>query len=134
MIFADTSYFLALVNPGDVWHATARGMSAALAEPLLSTDWVLAELTDAMSKGRNRATVVSFLRMLRWRKEVTLIAASRELFDRGLELFANRPDKEWSLTDCTSFVIMEDHGVRSALTADHHFEQAGFEVLLRLEQ
>jgi predicted nucleic acid-binding protein len=95
MTFADTSYFLALVNPGDVWHGAARRASAALAEPLLSTDWVLAELMDAMSKGRNRATVVSFVRM---------------------------------------FVIMEDHGVRSALTTDHHFEEAGFEVLLRLEQ
>jgi len=41
------------------------------------------------------------------------------------------PDKGWSLTDCASFVIMEDEGLPAALTHDHHFEQAGFQALLR---
>jgi hypothetical protein len=51
--------------------------------------------------------------------------------DRGLALYAARPDKEWSLTDCVSFLVMQDHGVTEALTADHHFEQAGFVALLK---
>lgn len=93
MIFADTSYFLALLNPGDLWHAAARRASAALTGTLLSTDWVLAELANAMSKGRNRATVLSFVRMLRQRKDVTLIAASRELFDRGWSGLPSAPTR-----------------------------------------
>lgn len=53
-----------------------------------------------------------------------------DLFWRGFHLFESRPDKHWSLTDCTSFVIMEEHGMTEALTADHHFQQAGFTALL----
>jgi predicted nucleic acid-binding protein len=59
-----------------------------------------------------------------------IVEASHDSFVRGVELFAARPDKSWSLTDCTSFVVMEDHGIREALTGDHHFEQAGYVALL----
>jgi predicted nucleic acid-binding protein len=52
------------------------------------------------------------------------------LFERGLRLFFDRPDKEWSLTDCISFTVMRDHKIVRALTADRHFAQAGFAVLL----
>jgi len=50
--------------------------------------------------------------------------------ERAQGLFCSRADKSWSLTDCTSFVIMEDRGIRDALTGDRHFEQAGFRALL----
>jgi predicted nucleic acid-binding protein len=53
------------------------------------------------------------------------------LFERGLSLYSRRPDKDWSLTDCISFVVMEEHGLRDVLTADHHFQQAGFTILLK---
>jgi hypothetical protein len=56
--------------------------------------------------------------------------SSNELFAAGVELYATRPDKEWSLTDCISFVVMEREGLTDALTGDRHFEQAGFKVLL----
>jgi len=59
-----------------------------------------------------------------------VILLSTEVFSRGLLLFDSRADKEWSLTDCISFVVMEDRGLTDALTADHHFEQAGFRALL----
>jgi len=45
--------------------------------------------------------------------------------------FRQRRDKGWSLTDCISFLAMQRHGLAEALTADHHFEQAGFNILLR---
>ena len=59
------------------------------------------------------------------------IAESSDLWRRGLELFAGRLDKEWSLTDCVSFVVMTDGGIRDALTGDRHFDQAGFNALLK---
>jgi predicted nucleic acid-binding protein len=131
MTFADTSYFLALLNPDDKWHVAARKASAELADTILSTDWVLAEVTDAKCRGHNRTKVVSFPRMLRRREDVVLLPASRELFDRGLQLFGDRPDKEWSLTDCIDFVVMRERNLTEALTSDHHFEQAGFTALLK---
>lgn len=63
--------------------------------------------------------------------KVTVIPADRSWFERGVDLYRRRPDKEWSLTDCISFVVMEEEEIREALTADAHFEQAGFVALLR---
>jgi predicted nucleic acid-binding protein len=62
---------------------------------------------------------------------LTLVASSAEVFERGCELHACRPDKGWSLTDCISFVVMEERGIHEALTGDHHYEQAGFTALLK---
>jgi predicted nucleic acid-binding protein len=62
---------------------------------------------------------------------VAIVASSRELFRRGFDLYADRPDKEWSLTDCISFVVMTDRRITDALTGDHHFEQAGFVAILK---
>lgn len=61
---------------------------------------------------------------------MTIVAASPELMHRGIELYEARSDKDWSLTDCTSFIVMQDRGLTDALTGDHHFEQAGFRPLL----
>jgi len=63
--------------------------------------------------------------------EVTIVPASADLWQRGVALFASRPDKDWSLTDCISFVVMQERGIADGLTADHHFEQAGFVALLK---
>jgi predicted nucleic acid-binding protein len=63
---------------------------------------------------------------------LTIVAAGeQELLRRGLRRYAERTDKLWTLTDCVSFVVMEDYGVSDALTGDHHFEQAGFRALLK---
>ena len=60
-----------------------------------------------------------------------MVWSERSLFEAGLRLYASRRDTEWSLTDCISFVVMKQHNLTEALTADHHFEQAGFIPLLR---
>lgn len=62
---------------------------------------------------------------------VTIVSADQALFDRGVSLYNQRLDKMWSLTDCISFIIMQDHGLRDALTGDYHFEQAGFNVPMK---
>ena len=60
-----------------------------------------------------------------------IAALSQEMVDQAVALFRSRPDKEWGLTDCVSFVVMKERGLTEALTADHHFEQAGFSILLK---
>jgi predicted nucleic acid-binding protein len=129
--FADTSYLLALVNPDDEFHASAVGLSSRLDEVVVTTMWVLTELGDALHRGRNRKTFSRFLDTLAEHEDIRIVSASPELFHRGVDLFRARPDKEWSLTDCISFVVMADEGISEALTGDRHFEQAGFKALLK---
>lgn len=71
------------------------------------------------------------LKALRADRRVRILTAEQSLLDRAIDLYQRRPDKDWSLTDCTSFVVMEEERITDALTADHHFEQAGFRALLK---
>ena len=68
---------------------------------------------------------------LRADPDALIVPGDDSLWERGRILFAQRPDKQWSLTDCISFVVMQDRGITEALTADHHYEQAGFVGLLK---
>lgn len=131
MKFADTSYLLALLNPNDEFHKAATALSATLDEVVVTTMWVLTELGDALHQGRNRETFALFFDTLGEHKDFEIVPASPELFHKGVELFRARPDKDWSLTDCISFVVMADRGLSEALTGDKHFEQAGFKALLK---
>ena len=131
MKFADTSYLLALLNPDDELHDSATALSAALNEVVVTTMWVLTKLGDALHRGRNRETFTRFLDTLGEHEDFEVVPASPELFQRGVMLFRARPDKEWSLTDCISFAVMTERKLSEALTADHHFEQAGFRAVFK---
>lgn len=130
-VFGDTSYFLALVNARDHWHAQALTLSRQPPGPLLTTEWVLMELGNALASPPARDKFSRLVATLQAQPDVAIVVASHEIFARALALFAQRADKAWSLTDCTSFVVMREHGVESALTADQHFEQAGFRRLMQ---
>lgn len=129
-IFADTFFYLALVNRDDASHRKAADFARTFHGPTLTTAWVLTEVADALAGFAHRALFLGLLRQLRGGPDVTIVPASQDLFDEGVDLFGRRPDKEWSLTDCISFVVMEKHGITDALTADRHFSQAGYRALL----
>jgi uncharacterized protein len=78
-----------------------------------------------------RPVFLDLIRALESDPETEIIPPDPALFARGLDLFARRPDKAWSLTDCISFAVMSERGLTEALTGDHHFEQAGFRALRR---
>jgi uncharacterized protein len=129
-VFADTFYFLALLNERDAAHKRAV---AALRTPnltLVTTELVLIELADALCKPPQRDEVRALWNVVEADPAFQLVRATSELIQRGRKLYRERPDKEWPLTDCISFVVMQDQGLSEALTADHHFEQAGFKALL----
>lgn len=130
-VFADTYYYLAFVNSHDAGHARAMGFSRAFRGRSMTTEWVLLEVADALSGPDQRGVFLELLANLRRDPGLTIVEASHDLFDRGVALFSKRPDKSWSLTDCISFVVIEEHGLTEALTADHHFEQAGYVPLLK---
>jgi len=128
--FADTFYFMALLNRRDSAHAAAKAQSTGRGG-IVTTEWVLAELADAMCSRRERQKCVDLYQVLKFDPNVKIIPAITQQFIRGMDLYAARPDKDWSLTDCISFVIMGDQRIDEALTGDHHFEQAGFRALLK---
>jgi uncharacterized protein len=130
-VFADSFYFLALWNPQDKGHAKAVSFTNGYLEAMLTTDWVVTELADALARPPNRTRFLHLFRILQQQGELVIIPASRSLMDEGLAFYETRPDKEWSLTDCISFVIMRKEGITEGLTGDHHFEQAGFVALLK---
>jgi hypothetical protein len=99
--------------------------------PLVTTEWVLTEVGDALAAPVNRGLFLELLAALRADATVTILPASSALFERGVQLYGDRLDKGWSLTDCVSFVVMRQNNIADALTADHHFEQAGFVALLK---
>lgn len=129
--FADTFFFIALLQPHDEAHDRAVAASRAIKSRLLTTRWVLAELADGFAGGPDRAAVAAFIRGLLAHPANTVVPATDEWFVKGLTLYESRPDKSWSLTDCISFAVMREFGLSEALTGDRHFEQAGFTALLR---
>ena len=130
-VFADTFYYLALLDPHDSTHEKAVSVTRGLESNIVTTAWVLLELANSLSALRHRKVFADFLDKLRANPGVTIYEAERELFDLGVELYRDREDKDWSLTDCISFVVLKREGIDEALTGDRNFEQAGFKALLR---
>lgn len=128
--FADTSFYVALLNPADSLHAVAVDRARRLGQEIVTTEFVLLELANFVSRATQRDAFVRLMGLLRDNPRTLLVESSHELFAAGYELFRARGDKDWSLTDCTSFVVMDRLQLTDALTADRHFEQAGFQALL----
>jgi uncharacterized protein len=131
LAFADTSCFVAFAGPSDSFHARAVELSRSLLGRIITTEYVLVEMGGLLCRPQDRPAFVNLVRDLQTDPSVQVVPASRILLRAGFELFAARPDKEWSLVDCISFVVMKKRRLKEALTTDHHFVQAGFRALLR---
>jgi hypothetical protein len=131
VVFADAFYFVARLNRRDQHHERAVAISRDLHAALLTTDYALMEVADALAESEARSRVRDFILHLRQAAACEVVSASQDLMDRGLELYHQHADKKWTLTDCISFVVMRERGLTDALTGDRHFEQAGFVPLLK---
>ena len=129
--FVDTGYWIAAFNVRDNLHERAMALAQRLRGPLVTTAAILLEVADALAGATTRHLGTQFLETVRADAAVEVVALTDELLKRAVELYLNRPDKTWGLTDCISFVVMEERGITEALAADQHFVQAGFRALLR---
>jgi len=129
-VFLDTSYFIALLSKNDMRHKDATEAAQTFIGPYLTTDLVLVELANSLSFPPYRKTVIAVIDKIRTDNKMTIIPFAAEGMTKALALYKAREDKSWGMIDCFSFVVMEEHRVRRALTFDEHFRQAGFEVPL----
>ena len=133
-VFLDTAYAIALSSPTDLFHQRAVQLADELKSAgtrLVTTRAILLEIGNALSRQRYRRAAVMLLDSLETDPRVEIIPLSEQLYTRASRLYRERPDKEWALTDCVSFVVMEDRGINEALTTDEDFQQAGFQALMR---
>ena len=132
-VFADAGYWIALFNPKDVGHERAQQVSSALGPAwTLTSEMVLAELLNSFAgKGSHlRKAACAAVEKIRSNPNGEVVEMSSWAFRSGTAQYRSRPDKTWGVTDCTSFLIMEDQGIGDALTFDRDFQQAGFRALL----
>jgi len=129
-VFADTSFYIALLNHRDEHHPRACQFADEYQGDFVTSAWVIEELADYLCDVANRSLFLSVYEDLRADSRVTIVPLSTDLFDQGIGLYAARLDKNWSLTDCISFLVMERPGLREAAATDHHFVQAGLVALL----
>jgi len=134
LIFADAAYWIALIAPRDQLHSRAMEASASLADcQIVTSEWILTEFLNEFAEGRSdlRIAATKMVASLRARTDLLIVPMSGSGFTAAFNLYRERTDKGWSLTDCSSFLTMQQFGIHAALTYDKHFEQAGFTPLLR---
>lgn len=133
-VFADASYWIALLNSKDELHEKAQAISRSLGRRrIVTSEMVLTEvLNDLAGRGRSlRLAASNFVQDLSRDPNVSIVSQSSPQFQNALVLYSGRSDKTWGLTDCSSFQIMQRGRLTRSLTYDRHFVQAGFQALLR---
>lgn len=135
-IFVDTSGWGNLIDVSQPYHTLAANWyRSAKQSPtqLTTSNYVLAELAALLESPLKipRLQAISFLQSLKASPTVEILHITSELDAEAWKLWESRPDKAWSLVDCSSFIIMQQQNISYALTNDHHFEQAGFIRLLK---
>ncbi|OCR02400.1 nucleic acid-binding protein [Oscillatoriales cyanobacterium USR001] len=132
VLFADSFYWIALLDPSDQWHQRVKNFNRNLKSvQFVTTDEVLSEFLNFFS-GYNSTMRLGAIRRVRDMLQghnVQVVPQNRERFITGLDLYEQRPDKEYSLTDCISMQVMKAMGITEVLTHDRHFAQEGFIIL-----
>ena len=135
-LFVDTSGWGSLVDPTQPFHALAANLYRVARQKLskvVTTNYIITELVALLTSPLQipRPKVVAFINALRISPFLEVVHVDLVLDGEAWQLLESRQDKQWSLADCASFVLMQRRGILEALTTDHHFEQAGFVRLLK---
>jgi uncharacterized protein len=130
-LFLDTAFIQALLNPRDDFHDQAKKLFPRVrsASKVWITEAVLVEVGNALS-AFNRPGAVKFIQLCYSTENIQVVSISTDLMMQALSLYNSRSDKAWGLTDCISFVVMQQQSLIEAMTSDRHFVQAGFHALM----
>ena len=133
-VFADTGYWIALLDPQDTLHQNAVNLSVSLVQEKICTSEMV--LTEVLNHFSNRGTflrqaAVALIQSVQESPAIEVVPQTSKSFYAALKLYSQRPDQSWSHTDCASFCLMQQQSIQEALAYDRHFEQAGFIALLR---
>jgi len=132
-VFADTSYWIALLNKNDQYHASALALDNKLEGiEIVTTDMVLAEVLNSFSSQGQfmKKLVANYVSHLYGTKGYSIIEQSREQFINALKIYSRYADKDWGFVDCLSYCVMRDNHITDALSHDRHFKQMSFKTLL----
>jgi predicted nucleic acid-binding protein len=132
-VFADAGFWIALLNPRDALHEKARRASETLGRTrIITSELVLAEVLNSFARKGDlpRKAACVLVDEIRSNPNGETVPMTSNAFRQALERYRSRIDKRWGLTDCASFLIMEEKGITDALSADRDFHQAGFKALL----
>jgi uncharacterized protein len=132
-VLLDTSFILALENRDDPLYEKAKTIARdlALEEAILVIHWgIMLEIGDGYARVDRREKGCKLLDKIQHEEGFQIVPLTESLFTNALALHRDRPDKNWGLTDCISFILMQQEGISEALTADIHFRQAGFKAVL----
>lgn len=130
-LFLDTAFVQALLYRNDHDHPIAKSRLCQLraATEVWTTEAILVEIGNALSAG-NREAAVRFIHQCYVTPNTRVISVDTGLLSRAVDLYSQRGDKNWGLTDCVSFIVMRDRQLLHAMTTDRHFVQAGFRALM----
>ncbi|NJP11470.1 MAG: type II toxin-antitoxin system VapC family toxin [Leptolyngbyaceae cyanobacterium RU_5_1] len=130
-LFLDTAFIQALLNPRDDYHNQAKQLFPRIraASEVWITEAIFAEVGNALS-AFNRNGAVQFIQQCYRTDNIKIVSIDTELLMQALDLYQSRSDKTWGLTDCISFVVMQQQNLTDAVTGDRHFVQAGFRALM----
>ena len=134
VVFADAGYFIANLDDRDPLHARAKIVAAGLGLfKIVTTQMVMTEVLNYVSRGGEnlRGLAAQMVQNLEDNSNVEIIPQTDGQFRGAVERYAARSDQRWSLTDCASFLVMEERNIFEALAYDRDFEQAGFSALMR---
>lgn len=132
-VFADSVFWIALVNPHDPWAPSVEKALGAIEDRgIVTTEEILCEVFNALGAVRHlRELVIGLYADILGDDAIEVIEQTHESFVDGHELYVRRLDKKYSLTDCISMTHMRQQGIRQVLSNDKHFTQEGFEILMR---
>ena len=130
-VFMDTYGLIGWVNMRDVGHQRVKSYLDSYSGNIVTTEWILLEFADAFSLSNTKLLAIEAIKRFHRLPMFEVVGFDPKVQQAGFDLYESRLDKDWSLTDCVSFAVMTQRGLTEALTADHHFEQAGFRAMFK---